>query len=200
VRLSALCAGRPLPPRRFLVLISVRGWVVLRLEGLGQLKKNPMTSLGIEPANFRLVAIVPQPATLLRAPSMVHTTYTFFKYEKYWQIFENLTKDRVNTNEQNNRWFANWKICLLLFASMGRGKKHWARKLYSSRQKLWLCGYKEQGVKSTPCWQRVNYLESVTPASNELPITHKPAGRGQEAGGGLNTRLPLPEYKLHFLL
>jgi hypothetical protein len=46
------------PQGRFLVLISVRGWVdprvIVRLEGLGQVK-NPMTSLGIEPATFRLV-------------------------------------------------------------------------------------------------------------------------------------------------
>jgi hypothetical protein len=50
VRLSALRAGRPLPPRRLLVLISVRGLVdpraVVRLEGLGQLK-NPVTSSGL---------------------------------------------------------------------------------------------------------------------------------------------------------
>jgi hypothetical protein len=43
VRLSALRAGSPLRPRRFLALISVRGWVdprtILRLEGLGKLKK-----------------------------------------------------------------------------------------------------------------------------------------------------------------
>jgi hypothetical protein len=47
VMLSALRAGRPLPPGRFLVPISVRGSVdpraIVRLEGLGEVK-NPMTS------------------------------------------------------------------------------------------------------------------------------------------------------------
>jgi hypothetical protein len=56
---SASRAGLPLPPGRFLVLISVRGCVdpraIVRLEGLGQLE-NPMTSSGIEPQTFRLVA------------------------------------------------------------------------------------------------------------------------------------------------
>jgi hypothetical protein len=62
VKLSALRAGRPLPPPPpggFLVLISVRGCVdpraIVRLEGLGQLN-NPVTSSGNEPATFRLVA------------------------------------------------------------------------------------------------------------------------------------------------
>jgi hypothetical protein len=49
----------PFNPRRFLVPISVRCWVNPRatvwLEGLGQLR-NPMTSSGIKPATFRLVA------------------------------------------------------------------------------------------------------------------------------------------------
>jgi hypothetical protein len=59
VKLLSLRAGRPLRPGRFLVLISVRDSVdpraIVRLEGLGQLK-NPVTSSGIEPATFRLVA------------------------------------------------------------------------------------------------------------------------------------------------
>jgi hypothetical protein len=59
VRLSALRAGRPLPPGRFLVLVFVIGRVdpraTLRLEELGQLK-SPMASLGIEPLTFQLVA------------------------------------------------------------------------------------------------------------------------------------------------
>jgi hypothetical protein len=45
------------PTGRFLVLISVRGWVdsrtIVRLEGWGTLKK--CTSSGFEPATFRLV-------------------------------------------------------------------------------------------------------------------------------------------------
>jgi hypothetical protein len=52
-------SGRPLPPGKFLVLISVRGWVdpraIERLERLGQWK-NLMTSWEIEPEAFRLVA------------------------------------------------------------------------------------------------------------------------------------------------
>jgi hypothetical protein len=46
-------------PWKFLVLISVRGWIdprsIVRLEGLDQLK-NTMTSLGFEPVTFRLIA------------------------------------------------------------------------------------------------------------------------------------------------
>jgi hypothetical protein len=59
VRLTALAPSRSLPPGRFLVPISARGWVdpraIEQLEVLGQLK-NPMIPLGIEPATFRLVA------------------------------------------------------------------------------------------------------------------------------------------------
>jgi hypothetical protein len=58
VRMLALRASSPLPPGRFLVLISVRGWVdpraIVGLEGLGKLK-NPLTSSEIEPLTFRFV-------------------------------------------------------------------------------------------------------------------------------------------------
>jgi hypothetical protein len=59
VRQSTLITGHRLAPGRFLVLDSVIGCVdpsvIVWLEGLGQLK-NPVTSLGIKPMTFWLVA------------------------------------------------------------------------------------------------------------------------------------------------
>jgi hypothetical protein len=58
VRLSALCTSHSLPPGRYVVLSSVRGWVdnraIMPLEGLCQLK-NPVTSSGIKPTTFQLI-------------------------------------------------------------------------------------------------------------------------------------------------
>jgi hypothetical protein len=60
VRLSALHTSlQPVPQGRYLVLISTKDrvdhWAIVRLGVLGQLK-NLLTSLGIEPSTFRLVA------------------------------------------------------------------------------------------------------------------------------------------------
>jgi hypothetical protein len=85
-RLSAPRAGRFLPPGRFLVLISVRGWVdpraIVRLKGLGQLKKS--TSSGIRTGDLPACSIVPQPTTLPRAPFQIKVNIV-----KYFINFSN---------------------------------------------------------------------------------------------------------------
>jgi hypothetical protein len=72
VRMSALCAGCPLTPGRFLVLISHRDWVhpraIVRLEGLCHLKKSNAL-IGNRTHDLPACSIVPQPITLPRAPS-----------------------------------------------------------------------------------------------------------------------------------
>jgi hypothetical protein len=54
-RLSTLGTGRLYPQKIFLVLISVRGWIIVRPEGLCQWRIL-MTPSGNEPATFQLVA------------------------------------------------------------------------------------------------------------------------------------------------
>jgi hypothetical protein len=72
VRLSALSAGRPLSPGRFLVLISVRGSVdpraIVRLEGKFK-KSNSL--IGNRIRQFRTCILVPVPTTLQRAPNNI---------------------------------------------------------------------------------------------------------------------------------
>jgi hypothetical protein len=72
VRLSALRAGRPLPPGRFLMLLSITDWVdprtIVQLEGLGKLEKKNRP-IGTRTRDLVACRIVPQPTTLLCAPA-----------------------------------------------------------------------------------------------------------------------------------
>jgi hypothetical protein len=56
IKLTVMCAGRPLPPGKFFVLIFVSGSVdpkaIVQLEGLGKLK-NPVPSSAIESMTFK---------------------------------------------------------------------------------------------------------------------------------------------------
>jgi hypothetical protein len=67
IRLSALCVGRPLPPGRFLILISVRidPRAKVLLDELGKLK---IHLIGTRTRDLPACSIVPQPTTLPRAP------------------------------------------------------------------------------------------------------------------------------------
>jgi hypothetical protein len=68
-KVVSLASRRFLLPGRFLVLISVRGWVdsraIVRLEGLGKLKK--FTSYVTRTGDLPACTIVPEPTTLPRA-------------------------------------------------------------------------------------------------------------------------------------
>jgi hypothetical protein len=88
VRLSALRTGLALLSRNIifllLIIISVRGWVILRavvrLEGLGKLKKKSMT-LGLWTRDLTACSIAPQPSTLPCAP--LHRVQSQSEYEKW---------------------------------------------------------------------------------------------------------------------
>jgi hypothetical protein len=103
VRLSALRADRPLTPERFLAFISVRGWVdpraLLRLEGLGKLKKSN-DLIGTLTRDLSACSIVPQRTTLPCVP-LINFKINFNNLEIVW------------IHEETRIWrfliFTNWR-------------------------------------------------------------------------------------------
>jgi hypothetical protein len=75
VKLSALRVGLPLPSRKIPGTHSVRGCVdpraIVRLEGLGQLKKPHLT--GTRSRDLPACGVVLQPTTLPRAPYILRS-------------------------------------------------------------------------------------------------------------------------------
>jgi hypothetical protein len=94
---SALCADRLLPPGKFMILISVRGWAdtrdIIRVEILRQLK-NSMTLSGIEPVTFLLAA---QWLNQLR-----HGVPPNINLVRAW--IDDYAEDMINTLEWNWLW------------------------------------------------------------------------------------------------
>jgi hypothetical protein len=120
VRLSALPAGRPLPPQEdswysFLFRGSVDPKAIVRLEGLGQLKK--IHPIGTRTRDFPACSVVPQPTTLPRAPTLkqilMKIRYEFVNstdlaYDRLlwwrWWTFEFWKRGIIPTMQATYKW------------------------------------------------------------------------------------------------
>jgi hypothetical protein len=68
----SLTCRHPLPPGRFLVLISVRGWVDPRASAAGRIRSIEKSNdlIGNRTRDLPACSVVPQPSTLPRAPAL----------------------------------------------------------------------------------------------------------------------------------
>jgi hypothetical protein len=96
VKLPALRAGRPLPPGRFLVFISVTAWVD-RQGDIAAGRIRPIEKIHLIVTQTRYLpacSTVPQPATLPRTHIYIHTRistrYALFRFQKYDFVIRNI--------------------------------------------------------------------------------------------------------------
>jgi hypothetical protein len=149
VRLSALRAGRSLPPGRFLVLISVKrlsrpqdpsaaGWIT-------SIEKNPLISLGIEPATIQLVdrgspnystASFSKPRTICVGPiARGHPTSENLKtdFARFFRLKRKFMNMRMQTRVY--RYVEMWEA--LFYLNMTRGSDASSkRSMYNATTKL----------------------------------------------------------------
>jgi hypothetical protein len=120
VRLSAPRDDRPLPPGRFLVLISVRGWVDPRaIVAAGRIRSIEKSSdlIGDRTSDLPVCSVVPQPTTLCIKYSFMEPLIAvrcrlwlpcyFTLNTLCWNIFRSYIKDSShkinNMNELHKR-------------------------------------------------------------------------------------------------
>jgi hypothetical protein len=80
VRVSALRAGRPLPPGRFLILLlEAEPTRTLSYGAVGRIRSIEKSNhlIGNRIRDLPACSIVPQPTTLLRAPRYIRILYLF---------------------------------------------------------------------------------------------------------------------------
>ena len=109
VRLSALRTGRLTHKEIFLVLLSARGWFVLRTtvwpEALCQWKV-PVTPSGIEPATARLVAqFLSQLRNRVPPPSLPFPCAPYTKSHTKWKVIHS---SRTESNESGGLNHGTW--------------------------------------------------------------------------------------------
>jgi hypothetical protein len=111
-RLSVLRTGHFYPQKKFLVLISLRGWVdpraTMRPEGLCQWKIL-MTPSGIDTATFRFVTHCPNHCTTAYPTS--HEDQHRFMIISCWVILRTRNiSDRISSENQNSNFVFNNSI------------------------------------------------------------------------------------------
>jgi hypothetical protein len=118
VRLSALRAGRYLPPGRFLVLISVRNWVdprdIVRLEGLGQMEKSN-DLIGNRPRDLLACSTVSQPRHVIVPTCEISRTWVRVYRTARCHIsgHHNRNKHHYETPDFMKHLFRYWQQLLL---------------------------------------------------------------------------------------